>query len=233
MKMFENAPLIDQLVVGTGLTALDSVMKQLGTHFDVEKAIDAAIRQYHGMDIMVRDGWRSPFSREQSGIILELLHQFSIQSLMIRGITKMPYFKLIEGKIEKATRGSAAFDLFATEDILIGDSPVPVPTGVRTEFSSGLVAIIKEKSGLSVKGVEVKAGVIDSDYRDEWKVVLRWPADGTKDLATSERTPFFEVKKGMKIAQVLLVEVPVVNLIGEGIVVKDDTRKGGFGSTGK
>lgn len=144
----------------------------------------------------------------------------------------MLWFQLLEGKIEKATRGSAAFDLFATEDVDVGDFPVAVRTGVKTEFHPGLVAIIKEKSGLSVKGLEVKAGVIDSDYRDEWKVVLRFPGDARTSMMAGRFTNF-KVKAGMKIAQVILVQLPEVQLTGEEIIIKDETRDGGFGSTGK
>lgn len=223
------------------------------------------------------DNYDSPFSRDQSKLITHVIASLGTLAAQVRLTTKPTWFKLLTGTIEKATRGSAAFDLFATEDVLVGDTPVAVPTGVRTEFDPRLVAIIKEKSGLSVnkktvvtipknettpsgaiisrnhtsereaviaQGLEVKAGVIDSDYRDEWKVVLRRPiqektlfdwfeAELRNRHGTSPIKPeSFQVKAGMKIAQVILVELPTVAFSGEGVIFKDQIRQGGFGSTG-
>src|SRR4051812_33587591 len=94
-----------------------------------------------------------------------------------RNLLMMHMFRLITGKIEKATRHSAAFDLFYSGDqpLILTDTPVAIPTNVRTIFSPGLAAIIKEKSGLALQGIELKGGVIDADYRDEWKVIARCP----------------------------------------------------------
>jgi dUTPase len=153
-------------------------------------------------------------------------------------------FGLVTGRIEKATRHSAAFDVFyaGTEPLLIGDKPIIIPTGVRTEFSHDLVAVIKEKSGLAVKGVELKAGVIDADYRDEWGVVARYPIPENELLSWffwNEKTPqpkHFRVNPGDKVAQFLLLELPKVDLVwgpNATVIYKDEERVGGFGSTGK
>lgn len=162
---------------------------------------------------------------------------------------KMSYFKLLTGRIERATRHSAAFDLFYSGDkrIWIGDQPILLPTGVTTEFSPDLVAIMKEKSGLSLKGLEVKAGVIDADYRGEWGVLVRnpiWVQDfemdangipiiGTAHMILNQNWKPFPVDPGMKIAQFLLVNVPTIEFIGAGISQRDSIRDGGFGSTGR
>lgn len=156
------------------------------------------------------------------------------------------WFKLLAGKIAKATKESAAFDLFynGTEPLLIGDTPKVIPTGVKTIFSPGLVAVIKEKSGLAVKGVELKAGVIDADYRDEWGVVARFPIpertlfDYMSDPRDAAMFPghHFRVNPGDKVAQFLLIELPIVDMCCEDgtgeITISGETRKGGFGSTG-
>lgn len=151
------------------------------------------------------------------------------------------YFRLLTGKIEKATKHSAAFDLFyaGTEPLLIGDKPVVIPTGVTTDFSPDLVAIIHEKSGLAVNGVELKAGVIDADYRKEWGVVARYPIQEQDFLSWIEgdhRPTHFRVNPGDKVAQVILFRLPEVELsaeMGAHLIIKDEVRTGGFGSTGK
>lgn len=157
-------------------------------------------------------------------------------------------FTLLAGKIEKSTKDSAAFDLFYSGviPIVVGDTPTLVPTGVKSSFSKGLVCIIKEKSGLGLKGIEVKAGVIDSDYDDEWKVILRNPVRlSTGASFDGESSPFnvgnikdwepFVVRPGMKVAQFIIVHLPEVvlhSVAGSEIIIKDVVRDGGFGSTG-
>lgn len=150
------------------------------------------------------------------------------------------YFRLLTGRIEKGTRHSAAFDLFynGTEPLLISDKPRLIPTGVTTDFSPDLVAIIKEKSGLSLKGLELKAGVIDADYRGEWGVLARFPAPiYLMDETSKPKVRHFRVNPGDKVAQFILLELPVVNVwaeMGASIIYKDEVRgTGGFGSTGK
>lgn len=147
----------------------------------------------------------------------------------------MKNFTLVKGKIIKATFDSAAFDLLYNGESEIRLEPgqtLALPTGVFTEFSPGLVCIIKEKSGLALKGLEVHGGVIDADYRDEWKVVVR--NGDEKNLFTSEEDVIV-LKPGQAIAQFLIIKLPKVNLFATGdaeIAYKDQKRTGGFGSTG-
>lgn len=160
-------------------------------------------------------------------------------------IAMRPNFKLLTGKIERATLHSAAFDLYYTgPDVYVGDEPTILCTGVRTEFDPGYVAIVKEKSGLALKGLELKAGVVDADYRDEWKCIVRFPIRAEVGNQTEyiksivprmDWTPFL-ITSGMRIAQFMLFKLPEFNYhVAEGaeIILKNDPRKGGFGSTGK
>jgi dUTP pyrophosphatase len=82
---------------------------------------------------------------------------------------------------------------------------------------------VAPRSGLAVKHcIQVGAGVIDPDYTGEIKVVLfnHGPSD-------------FEIKKGDRIAQ-LVLEKCMTPLIKEISVVEETERgSGGFGSTGK
>lgn len=161
------------------------------------------------------------------------------------------WFRLMLGKIERATKDAAAFDVFysGNDPIYIGNAPVLLKTGIYTEFDPRLVAILKERSGLGLKGVEIKAGVIDSDYRKEWGVVARFPVhfnlpayeeDGSVNWETmkpkADWKPFF-VAPGDKIAQFLLVEKPIVEIMANSelahFIDEGRERKGGFGSTDK
>lgn len=165
---------------------------------------------------------------------------------MTSGYEVKPFFRLMSGKIERATKDSGAFDLFyaGDEPILIGDKAVLLKTGVRSEFSPGHLAIMKERSGLGLKGLEIKAGVIDADYRGEWGVVMRYPVRFSHEIdpATNklviqidpEWKPFV-VNPGDKIAQFVLIETAKLDMINGGghFNFLDDVRgERGFGSSG-
>ncbi len=151
----------------------------------------------------------------------------------------------MSGKIERATAHSAAFDLFsaATEPIFVGDAPVLIPTGVSSEFSPGWVAIMKERSGLGLKGLELKAGVIDADYRGFWGVVARYPvrwihtmnpATNRFDVTPDPEWQPFAIHPGDKLAQFLLIEVAKLEMVNGGGEMNfgcDVRGERGFGSS--
>lgn len=164
-------------------------------------------------------------------------------------------FELTGGHIEKSTKDSAAFDVFyaGNSPMWIGDFPVIVPTGVFSKFSKNLVCRIEEKSGLALKGLEVKGGVIDADYRKEWGVIVRNPVfiqsfmvdplGGPKIDANGEvmisYAPVpnwkpFKLEPGEKVAQFLVLLLPDVHFYSmptASITYIDQERTGGFGST--
>jgi dUTP pyrophosphatase len=117
----------------------------------------------------------------------------------------------------------AGMDIYSVENITIAPGKrALVSTGITTEIPKGYVALIWDKSGLAAKsGIKTMAGVIDCNYRGEWKMVL---------FNTSENN--YEVKKGEKIAQALIQ--PVVNADIEEVSELSDTSRGrgSFGSTG-
>lgn len=119
--------------------------------------------------------------------------------------------------------GDAGMDIYSVENIIIAPGKrVLVSTGITTEIPEGYAALIWDKSGLAAKsGIKTMAGVIDCNYRGEWKIVL---------FNTSENN--YEVKKGEKIAQALIQ--PVVNPEIEEVSELSDTSRGegSFGSTG-
>ena len=95
-----------------------------------------------------------------------------------------------------------------------------IPTGWKFKLPPGTYGRIAPRSGLSLKGIDVGAGVIDRDYRGEIKVLL----------INNSAQPF-AVNKGDRIAQ-LICEKIVYPYIKEDIL--DYTTRGdkGFGSTG-
>lgn len=131
---------------------------------------------------------------------------------------------LLTGRLHRGTDGAAGFDLFAVTDVTIWPGKrVLVPTGVRTEFPPSLVGLIRDRSSRSLnQGLLVMAGVIDSDYRDEWQVLL----------FNAGTEPVF-VHHGDRIAQAIFVDICTDVVAGVGAEVSGGTaRAGGFGSTG-
>ncbi len=136
-----------------------------------------------------------------------------------------PVFELKYEGAKLPTRGSkeaAAFDLYAADGWSLGPgSTVIVSTGLRCDFLPGWVALIWDRSCMGSKGIHRFAGVIDSDYRGMWGVVLH---NTTRDM--------FWIKPGDRIAQVVFQRV-WTGRIKEGVVSVTERGESGFGSTGK
>ena len=64
------------------------------------------------------------------------------------------------------------------------------------EIPAGLVGLVKDRSSMASTGIHTLAGVIDSAYRGELKILLVNLGDAT-----------FEIHAGQKIAQLLIVPV--------------------------
>ncbi len=122
-----------------------------------------------------------------------------------------------------ANLSDAGMDLFSIEEVVlkIGERQA-IRTGIKTEIPDGYVGLVWDKSGLALNnGIKTMAGVIDSGYRGEIKIVLI-------NLGDED----FEIKKGQKIAQMLVqkVERPEIELVDE--LNATERGENGFGSTG-
>ncbi len=119
--------------------------------------------------------------------------------------------------------GDAGLDLFSVmECVLKGGEARAISTGIQVAIPAGYVGSIWDKSGISLKNIHRLAGVVDSGYRGEIKIVL-----------TNLSTEAFSIEKGMKIAQMLIQPVIKVKVVDSEVL--DETTRGenGFGSTGK
>ena len=119
--------------------------------------------------------------------------------------------------------GDAGLDLFSVvECVLKGGEARAISTGIQVAIPDGYVGLIWDKSGISLKNIHRLAGVVDSGYRGEIKVVM-----------TNLSAEAFSIEKGMKIAQMLIQPISKVKVVDAEEL--DDTSRGenGFGSTGK
>lgn len=123
----------------------------------------------------------------------------------------------------RGSEDSAAYDLTATQDTLLLPQQVTVfPLGLATEFPPGWVGLIRDRSSLGLKGITVFGGVIDSDYRGEWKVSLY---NSTTDL--------INIKFADRIAQVIFLPVGLCEPTAVDQLNETVRGLGGFGSTGR
>lgn len=117
---------------------------------------------------------------------------------------------------------AAGFDLYASEwRTLLSGEIMAIPLGFSTELPDTIHGRIESRSGLALKGLVVLTGVIDSDYRGEWKVILKNTTD-----------EMFIVNPGDRIAQVVFRHTvrPVFDLVES--LTETSRGAGGFGSTG-
>ena len=126
---------------------------------------------------------------------------------------------------EYQNKGDAGMDIRSNEDIMIpAFSWTVIATGLYIIIPFGYEGQMRSRSGLAAKdGIQVlnSPGTIDSGYRDELKVILinhgHWA---------------YEVKKGDRIAQLVISPMIQAQLKEVYELNKDDDRGGGLGSTG-
>ena len=122
------------------------------------------------------------------------------------------------------SEGNAGFDLYATEDgtIAPGERAI-VPVGICTSFNPEYYMRVAPRSGLAVKsGINVLAGVIDSSYRGEWKVVLH----NTSNV-------YYHYDINDRVAQAIPEKISTDQFEFVESLSETDRGSGGFGSTGR
>jgi len=126
----------------------------------------------------------------------------------------------------KANPADAGLDLYALDvtEVPAWGSRL-VSTGIAVSIPEGWCGIIKSRSSVALKqSLEVGAGVLDSGYTGEVKVLLRNHSEKIKWLNQADR-----------VAQLILIPVPKVNVIKveEFSEVIGDRGDGAFGSSGR
>ena len=125
------------------------------------------------------------------------------------------------------TGGSAGMDIFAAveeeENILPGERKI-ISTGIAIALPEGYEAQIRPRSGLAIRnGITLinSPGTIDMDYRGEIKIIM----------INHGKKPFV-VKRGDRIAQMVIQRVCRVTWDLKNGLDKTSRGDGGFGHTG-
>ncbi|KAI0980200.1 hypothetical protein GJ496_008512 [Pomphorhynchus laevis] len=118
---------------------------------------------------------------------------------------------------------SAGLDLSSVERVIIlAGQRALIDTGICVAIPDGYYGRIAPRSGLAVKhGIDIGAGVIDSDYRGQIKILLFNHGDTD-----------YIVDVGSRIAQLICEKIAIPELLEVSSL--DDTSRGskGFGSSG-
>lgn len=152
---------------------------------------------------------------------------------------------------KKAHPSDAAFDLYVPEDVVLQHGRQIIDLKFSIELPIGYAATIQPRSGFSSKGIEVEEhfclfegceddisivringdvlrGLVDSGYRGNVGVILN-----IVHMGCGYTDEYYHVlKKGTRIAQMQIVEVPQVELVEAEQLSDADRGEGGFGHTG-
>jgi dUTP pyrophosphatase len=126
---------------------------------------------------------------------------------------------------ERAYPGDAGLDLSAAERVELGPGErAMVGTGLAVAIPDGYAGFVQPRSGLaSSHGISVvnSPGLVDSGYRGELRVVL----------LNTDRVNAFVIEPGMRIAQLVVLAVPEVELNEVERLPASERGVRGFGSS--
>jgi dUTP pyrophosphatase len=123
----------------------------------------------------------------------------------------------------RATEGAAGYDLYASVPAVVpAGGWTLVSTGISISIPSGTYGRVAPRSGLSMKGICVGAGVVDEDFRGQVGVLLYNHANTD-----------FEVKEGDRVAQLVLEKIETPDVVQVDELESTIRGSGGFGSTGQ
>lgn len=148
----------------------------------------------------------------------------------------------------------AGMDVCAASDVVISQGQtVLIPTGLKFAIPEGYEIQVRPRSGISFKTplrISNSPGTIDAGYRGELGIIMTntsYVGGALSDAGNEDMSPIkyhtleskgnqkgsYRIRKGERIAQLVLAEVPRMNLIKVDSVSEIGTdRGGGFGSTG-
>jgi dUTP pyrophosphatase len=126
---------------------------------------------------------------------------------------------------ERAYEGDAGLDLSSCERVELGPGErALVPTGLAVAIPEGYAGFVQPRSGLAARhGITIvnTPGLIDSGYRGEVKIAL----------LNTDAHELFVVEAGMRIAQLVVLPIPEVELVVVDELPESERGVRGFGSS--
>lgn len=124
----------------------------------------------------------------------------------------------------------AGADIYADQDLFIpvGETGV-VQTGIGIHVDNCYVAKIENRSGMSLKGLDVSAGIVDAGYNGEIKVVLH---NVSCRLEQNHLMQWgINIRRGDRIAQVVMYPIDTTDYIETKYIWDSPRGNKGFGSS--
>jgi dUTP pyrophosphatase len=143
-------------------------------------------------------------------------------------VTELPFRQLDPGMPlpARAHPGDAGFDLRSAVDVEVGPAArAMVPTGLCVAIPEGYAGLVLPRSGLASKHGLTMAnapGLIDAGYRGELVCAV----------VNLDRDHAVKVSRGDRIAQLVIVAVPMFEPAWANELPPSSRGEGGFGSTG-
>ena len=139
-------------------------------------------------------------------------------------------FKKISDDVKMPIKGSnyaACFDVYAHDITSNANNKIVVGLGFKTEIPVGYKGIIVPRSNLTKFDwvLNNSFGVIDADYRGEWKAVFT-------SLRGTVMDNQFPYGVGERVAQIYFEPVTLVDIVQVHELEESERGEGGFGSTG-
>lgn len=141
---------------------------------------------------------------------------------------ELPIRRLREDAVipERAYEGDAGLDLAACDRVTLAPGErVVVGTGLAVAIPEGYAGFVQPRSGLAaLHGITIvnSPGLVDAGYRGEVMVVL----------LNTDRERSFTVEPGMRIAQLVVLEVPSIRSVETQELLESERGARGHGSSG-
>lgn len=162
-----------------------------------------------------------------------LITTLSQSASLISSVVRIPR-EMVDIKVQKIHENAiipeyahvtdAGADIYAIEDVAVKPhTTVLVKTGLKVAIPTGYEIQIRPRSGMSLKTsmrVANTPGTIDAGYRGEICVIM----ENTGNLT-------YNIAKGDRVAQMVIMPVPMINWIETDELDDTDRGEGGFGST--
>jgi len=144
-------------------------------------------------------------------------------------VIELPIHKLRDNAVlpRGAYDGDAGLDLAACDEITLGPGErALVGTGLAIAIPPGYAGFVQPRSGLAARhGITIvnTPGLVDSGYRGELRVIL----------LNTDPTDTFTVEPGMRIAQLVILKTPPVEVVEVDVLPESKRGVRGFGSSSR
>lgn len=167
---------------------------------------------------------------EPTAIVIELLHEDAQPPCRLtQGSAGYDLCAYLTGRLVECSDGTRQWQARAAERdgvyrvTLAPGAMALIPLGFKASLPNGYEAQIRPRSGAAFKkglGIPNAPGTVDSDFPDEWRVIVR-----------NTTVAPIEIAHGERIAQMVLQRYEVLPFVAGRVGVSTE-RVGGFGSTG-